>query len=126
MPSSTRLPDEIHFEPGYIQNIVDLANRFDFPVFDKAFGPGGIAGFIQEGEGETAELNPPGLNDILKQAMMAKKWEMPYAFVCARQLPQFEVEQFGVMTKIFDGPVFFNVATPAGIDEADKFSRRGP
>jgi len=115
----------IHFEPGYIQNIVDLANRFDFPVFDKAFGPGGIAGFIQAGEGEAAELKTPSLNDILKQAMMAKKWEMPYAFVCARQLSQFEVEQFGVMAKIFEGPIFFNVATRAGIDEAEKFSRRG-
>lgn len=115
----------IHFEPDYIQDIVDQANRFDFPVFDKAFGPGGIAGFIQEGDGETAELMPPGLNHILKQAMMAKKWEMPYAYVCARQLSQFEVEQFGVMTEIFDGPIFLNVSTAAGIDEAERCIRKG-
>ncbi len=65
----------IHFEPDYIQDIVDLAYRFDFPVFDKAFGPGGIAGFIQESDGETPAFKTPSLNHILKQALMAKQWK---------------------------------------------------
>ncbi|MGD9098115.1 MAG: trimethylamine methyltransferase family protein [Desulfobacterales bacterium] len=115
----------IHFEPDYIQDIVDLANRFDFPVFDKAFGPGGIAGFIQEGDGETHTLKTPSLNHILKQALMAKKWEMPFAYVCARQLSQFEIEQFGIMTEIFDGPIFLSVSTAAGIAEAERCIRKG-
>ncbi len=115
----------VHFEPSYIQNIVDQAYRFDFPILDNAFGPGGIAGFIHQGEGEDFKLRDPGLNHILKQAMLAKNNDMPFAFVCARQLGQFEVEQFGVTTNIFDGPMFFNVATPAGVAEAEKFHRQG-
>lgn len=120
-----RATRRIHFEPDYIQDIVDLANRFDFPVSDKAFGPGGTAAFIQEGDDEAAAFKIPSLNHILKQAMMAKKWEMPYAYVCTRQLSQFEIEQFGVMTEIFDGPIFLNVATAAGITEAERCIRSG-
>ena len=115
----------IHFEPDYIQNIIDLANRFDFPVFDKSFGPGGIAAFIQDEEGETATLETPNLNHILKQAMLAKNRQMPFGFVSARQLAHYEVEQFAVVTNIFDGPSFYNVSTEAGITEAEKFSRKG-
>ena len=35
----------IHFEPDYIQDIIDQATRFDFPVYDKSFGPGGCFAF---------------------------------------------------------------------------------
>jgi hypothetical protein len=115
----------IHFEPAYIQNIVDLANRFDFPVLDKAFGPGGIAGFIQEGEAQTATLEAPSLNHILKQAMLAKNQRMPFGYVSARQMAQYEVEQFGVLAQIFNGPGFFSVSTEAGIAEAERFTRQG-
>ncbi len=115
----------IHFEPDYIQNIIDRQNRFDFSVFDKSFGPGGIAGYIHEGDGTDFELKSPGLNHILKQAMMAKREGMPFACVSARQLAQYEIEQFGVMTNIYEGPIFLHVSTEAGIDEAEKFSRRG-
>ena len=45
----------------------------------------------QEGDDEAATFKIPSLNHILKQAMMAKKWEMPYAYVCARQSSQFEI-----------------------------------
>lgn len=119
------LGGRIHFEPAYIQSIVDQANRFDFPVFDKSFGPGGIAGFIQQGEGETAELEAPSLNDILKQAMLAKNQRMPFGYVSARQMAQHEVEQFGVLTQIFDGPSFFSVSTEAGIAEAERSRQEG-
>jgi hypothetical protein len=85
----------IHFEPSYIQTIIDQQSRFDFPVFDKSFGPGGIAGYIQEGDGEGYRLKNPTLNDILQQAMISKKNAMPYSFVSARQLSRYEVEQFG-------------------------------
>jgi hypothetical protein len=115
----------IHFEPDYIQNIIDLQNRFDFPVFDNSFGPGGIAGYIQEGNGEGIELRNPSLNHILKQALLAKNRGMPFAFVNARQLNQFEVEQFGVMTNIYEGPIFLHVSTAAGVAEADQFRRDG-
>lgn len=115
----------IHFDPSYIQNIVDMANRFDFPVFDKAFGFGGIAGFIQKGDGDSAELKSPTLEHILMQAMMAKNHDMPYAYVAARQLAQFEVEQIGVMAKIFEGPIFLNVSTSEGIAEAAAYCREG-
>jgi len=115
----------IHFEPGYIQNIVDQAYRFDFPIFDKSFGPGGIAGFIHAEDGEHFELKDPSLNHILKQAMMAKNHDMPFAFVCARQLAQYEIEQFEITSNIFDGPMFFNVATEAGVAEAEKFQKEG-
>ena len=115
----------IHFEPGYIQNIVDMANRFDFPIYDKSFGPGGTAGFIQDGDGEEFSLKDPSLNHILKQAMMANSQEMPFAYVCARQLGRYEIEQFGIMTNIFKGPTFFSVATEPGVKEAQKFWRKG-
>jgi hypothetical protein len=115
----------IHFEPGYIQNIVDQAYRFDFPIFDKAFGPGGIAGFIHVEDGDHFELNDPSLNHILKQAMLAKNHDMPFAFVCARQLAQYEIEQFEITSNIFDGPMFFNVATETGVDEAERFQKDG-
>ena len=112
----------IHFEPDYIQTIIDYQTRFEFPVFDKSFGPGGIAGYIQEGsgEGDDIKLKNPTLNHIIKQAMLAKDGELPFAFVSARQLAQFEVEQFGVMTNIYEGPIFLNVSTPDGVAEAGK------
>lgn len=115
----------IHFEPDYIQDIIDQATRFDFPVYDKSFGPGGIAGYIFEGDGEDLQLKSPALSDLSRQALLAKNNEMPFSYVCARQLSQFEVEQFDVMTKIFDGPAFFNVSTHAGIDTAENYLRDG-
>jgi hypothetical protein len=115
----------IHFEPEYIQTIIDAQNRFDFPVFDKSFGPGGIGGYIQTGYGETSQLETPSLNHILKQAMIAQNMAMPFACVSARQLGMYEVAQFDLMTNIYDGPVFYNVVTAEGIDEAQKYSRKG-
>ena len=115
----------IHFEPGYIQNIVDQAYRFDFPIFDKSFGPGGIAGFIHDEDGDHFELKAPDLNHILKQAMIAKNHDMPFAFVSARQLGQYEIEQFEITSNIFDGPMFFNVAKETGVAEAEKFQTAG-
>ncbi len=120
-PSTNR----IHFEPDYIQTIIDRQSRFDFPVFDKSFGAGGIAGYIQEGDGPDFELKTPSLNQIIKQAMLAKKWEMPFAFVSARRLSEYEFEQFGVMTNIYDGPIFLNVSTPVGIETAQVYNQDG-
>ena len=108
----------IHFEPDYIQDILDTASRFDFPVFDRSFGPGGIAGFIHEQHDDHISFLQPSLNHILQQAMTAQNEQMPFAYVSARQLNQYEVEQFGVMTKVFNGPIFFNVATEEGFEEA--------
>lgn len=119
------ITSRIHFEPEYIQNIIDLATRFDFPVYDNSFGPGGIAGYIVEGDEPNVKLKSPELNDILKQAIIAKNNEMPFSYVCVRQISKFEVEQFGVMTRIFDGPAFFNVSTPEGVDEAERYHRDG-
>jgi hypothetical protein len=115
----------IHFEPGYIQSIVDQAYRFDFPIFDQAFGPGGIAGFIHRDGGKEDQLKSPQMNHILKQALLVRDNEMPFSFVCARQLGQFEVEQFGVTSNIYEGPKFFNVTTRAGIQEAEKYIAEG-
>ncbi|MGD9309278.1 MAG: trimethylamine methyltransferase family protein [Desulfosarcina sp.] len=114
----------IHFEPGYIQNIVDQAYRFDFPIMDRAFGPGGIAGFIYA-ENRPDELINPGMNHLIKQAILAKNHAMPFSFVCARQLDQFEVEQFEITSNIFNGPMFFNVATEAGIAAAETCRSNG-
>lgn len=117
----------VHFEPDYIQKIIDFQTRFEFPVFDKSFGPGGIAGYIQDGSGvgDDIELKNPSLNHIIRQAMIAKDKVMPFAFVSARQLAQFEVEQFGVMTNIYEGPIYLNVSTQAGVDEAVKHREKG-
>jgi hypothetical protein len=115
----------IHFEPDYIQDILDTATRFDFPVYDYSFGPGGIAGFIHRGNGQEYALVAPTLDDILKQAMLAKNEEMPFGFVNARQLATFEIEQFGVMTQIFDGPIFFTVTSESGVEEAVRFKEKG-
>jgi hypothetical protein len=114
--SSTR---RIHFEPGYIQEIVDQASRFDFPVYDRSFGPGGIAGFIQEIRNGEEILSQPNLNHILHQAMISKRESMPFSYVSARQMGMLEVEQFGVMTNVFDGPIFLSVMTSQGVDEAE-------
>ena len=76
----------IHFEPGYIQSIVDQAYRFDFPVLDRSFGPGGIAGFIHNAGDTDEDLTAPTINHILKQAMLTRDNELPYSFVSARQL----------------------------------------
>lgn len=115
----------IHFEPGYIQNIVDQAYRFDFPVLDRAFGPGGIAGFIHTGDEQDFDLKDPGLDHILKQAMLAQKNDMPYSMICARQMGKFEVEQFRVTSNIYQGPMIFSIATEAGIEEAEKHQNDG-
>jgi hypothetical protein len=115
----------IHFEPDYIQDIIDQATRFDFPVYDKSFGPGGIAAYIFDGDARDQQLKSPTLSDLSKQALLAKNNEMPFSYVCARQLSQFEIEQFDVMTKIFDGPAFFNVSTREGIDTAEKYLHDG-
>jgi hypothetical protein len=115
----------IHFEPGYIQSVVDQAYRFDFPVLDRAFGPGGIAAFIHEAGENDSSLKDPQISHILKQAMLAKNNDMPFSFVCARQPGQYEVEQFGVTSNIFDGPKFFNVATAPGIKEAKALIEAG-
>ena len=120
-PSTRR----IHFEPGYIQNIVDQANRFDFPILDRAFGPGGIAAFIHVEDGQHFELKDPNLNHIVKQAMLAKNYEMPFSFVCARQLNQLEVEQFEITSNILNSPMFFSVTTKAGIEAAEKYRKEG-
>lgn len=119
------LSGRIHFEPGYIQNIMDKATRFDFPVYDHSFGPGGIAGFIHEQQQDQFDLKTPNMDHILKQAMIAKNENMPFAFVCARQLAQYEIEQFGIMTKVFDKPIVLNILTQEGINEAEKFSQKG-
>jgi hypothetical protein len=108
----------IHFEPDYIQDILDTASRFDFPVFDKSFGPGGIAGFIHEQQGDRTSFLQPSLSHILQQAMTVQNEAMPFGYVSARQINQYEVEQFGIMTKVFNGPTFFNVATDEGFKEA--------
>lgn len=115
----------IHFEPDYIQDIIDQATRFDFPVYDKSFGPGGIAGYIIDGNYQEQQFKSPVLSDLSKQALLAKNNEMPFSYVCARQLSQFEIEQFDVMTRIFDGPAFFNVASREGIDAAEQYLRDG-
>lgn len=115
----------IHFEPDYIQDIIDQATRFDFPVYDKSFGPGGIAGYIIDGNYQQQQFKSPVLSDLSKQALLAKNNEMPFSYVCARQLSQFEIEQFDVMTRIFDGPAFFNVASREGIDAAEQYLRDG-
>lgn len=119
------ITNRIHFEPEYIQNIIDQATRFDFPVYDKSFGPGGIAGYICDGSHVDAPLKNPDLNDILKQAIIAQNNDMPFAYVSARQMSQFETEQFGVMTRIFDGPIFFSISTKEGVDEAQRFYEEG-
>lgn len=117
--STTR---RVHFEPDYIQRIIDFQTRFDFPVLDKSFGPGGIAGYIQKEDDEDFKLKNPSLNDIIRQAMMANSREMPFAFVSARQLARYEIEQFGVMSRIYNsGPIFLNVSTEAGVAEAVKW-----
>jgi hypothetical protein len=115
----------IHFEPDYIQDVIDQATRFDFPVYDKSFGPGGIAGYIFKETDQESQLATPNLRDISKQALLAKNNEMPFSYVCARQLSQFEIEQFEVMTSIFDGPSFFNVSTREGIDAAEHYTSNG-
>ncbi|HHP7235962.1 MAG TPA: trimethylamine methyltransferase family protein [Desulfobacterales bacterium] len=115
----------IHFEPDYIQNIIDVQTRFDFPVYDKSFGPGGIAGYIADGYEEEYALKNPSLNNIITQALMAKKYRMPFAFVSARQLSQYEVEQIGVMTNVYEGPIYLHVTSPAGIAEVESFVRQG-
>ncbi len=115
----------IHFEPDYIQKIIDFQSRFDFPVLDKAFGPGGIAGYIQEDNGNgDYQLKNPTANDIIHQAMMASSRQIPFAFVSARQLAQYEVEQFGIMTNIYDGPIFLYVSSREGVAEAEKLHGR--
>ena len=119
------LSKRIHFDPNYIQNIVDQAYRFDFPIIDRSFGPGGIAGFIHAGENDSYELKDPDLNHILKQAMLVQKHEIPFSFICARQLGQYEIEQFSVTSNIFSGPKFFFISTEAGIEEAEKYIRNG-
>lgn len=115
----------IHFEPAYIQSVVDQAYRFDFPIVDRAFGPGGVAAFIHKQGEEDYELKDPQLNHILKQAMLARDNEMPFSFVCARQLSQYEVEQFGVTSNIFSGPKFFNISTESGVQEAEEQIQSG-
>ena len=115
----------IHFEPGYIQNIVDQAYRFDFPVLDRAFGPGGVAGFIQTGDAADSELKDPGMDHILKQAMLVQNNEMPYSMICARQMGKFEVEQFRVTSNIYTGPMIFNISTPAGVEAAETHQNDG-
>lgn len=115
----------IHFEPEYIQHIIDQATRFDVPVYDKSFGPGGTAGYICAGNRADAPLKNPDLNDILKQAILAQNNDMPFAYVSARQLRQFEIEQFAVMTRIFDGPIFFPISTAGGVAEAHRFQKEG-
>lgn len=114
----------IHFEPGYIQSVLDQAYRFDFPILDRSFGPGGIAGFIHTGVGND-DLKNPGMDHILRQALLVQQNKMPFSFVCARQLGEFEVEQFGVTSNIFEGPKFFHVGTKTGIDEAEKYTQKG-
>jgi len=115
----------IHFDPNYIQNIVDQAYRFDFPIIDRSYGPGGIAGFIHVGENDSYDLRAPDLNHIVKQAMLVKKYELPFSFVCARQLGQYEVEQFGITSNIFEGPKFFFISTESGIEETEKLTQDG-
>lgn len=113
----------IHFEPDYVQNIIDRQSRFEFPVLDKAFGPGGIAGYIHKQSETDYELVDPRSDHIVRQALLAKSRKMPYAFVSARQLAKFEVEQFGIMTNIYEGPIFFHVSSKGGIEEAEKFHK---
>lgn len=117
----------VHFEPDYIQKIIDFQTRFDFPVFDKSFGPGGIAGYIQEADSGNGDfrLKNPTLNDIIRQAMMANSRNLSFAFVSARQLSQFEVDQFAIMTRIYGGPIFLNVSTEEGVAEAEKYHGNG-
>ena len=115
----------IHFQPEYIQNIIEQTTRFDFPVYDKSFGPGGIAGYIHRTGESSEKLEDPTLNHILQQAVIAKNSSMPFGFVCARQLAKLEVEQFSVMSRIYDGPTFFNISTAAGIEEAEKYLQKG-
>lgn len=112
--------NRIHFQPEFIQDIIEQATRFDFPVYDKSFGPGGVAAYVLKQGSSPDSLEDPTLNHILQQAVVAKNNNMPFGFVCARQLAMFEVEQFRVTTRIFAGPNFFNVSTRAGIDEAEK------
>lgn len=78
------ITNRIHFQPDYIQNIIEQTTRFDFPVYDKSFGPGGIAGFIHKPGENSEELVDPTLNHILRQAVIAKNSHMPFGFVCAR------------------------------------------
>lgn len=115
----------IHFEPDYIQDIIDQTSRFDFPVYDKSFGPGGTAGYILDPDERKGQLKSPTLSDISKQALLAKNKEMPFSYVCARQLSQFEVEQFDVMTRIFDKPTFLNVSTRKGVEAAEQCVQNG-
>jgi len=120
------ITNRIHFQPEYIQNIIEQTTRFDFPVYDKSFGPGGIAGFIHKVDKSSEEFENPTLNHILQQAMIAKNGNMPFGCVCARQLSTFEIEQFAVMTRIFDGgPIFFNVSSAEGVLEAEKYLEEG-
>lgn len=115
----------IHFDPDYTQNILDQATRFDFPVYDHAFGPGGIAGFIHEQNRGDVTYQSPGLNHILKQAMIAKTYQMPFGFISARELATFEIEQFSVSTNTLDCPQFFTVQTREGIEEAGSAIENG-
>lgn len=110
--------NRIHFEPDYIQHILDQSTRFDFPVHDYSFGPGGIAAFIHEQRGTQVNHLQPSLNHILQQAMMAHNQEMPFAYVSARQLSLYEVEQFNIMNQVYQGPIFFNVMTEEGLQAA--------
>ncbi len=115
----------IYFEPGYIQNIVDQAYRFDFPVLDRAYGPGGVAGFIHTGDEHHFDLKDPGMDHILKQAMLAQKNDMPFTMVSARQMGKFEVEQFSVTSNIYNGPMIFNITTQSGVEAAEKLQNEG-
>ena len=119
-PSTRRL----HFEPGYIQSVLDQAYRFNFPILDSAFGPGGIAGFIHTGNNED-DLKTPGMDDIIRQAMLVQQNELPFSFICARQLSDFEVAQFGVTSNIFSGPKFFHVGSREGIEQAEAQIQEG-
>ena len=117
--------NRIHFEPDYLQDILDQATRFDFPVHDRSFGPGGIAGFIHDQQNDQVSHLQPSLNDLLKQAILAHNQEMPFAYVSARQLDLYEAEQFSIMNKVFNGPIFFNVSTEKGLNEAIKAHKQG-
>jgi hypothetical protein len=115
----------IHFEPAYIQTIMDQVYRFNFPIVDNSFGPGGIAGFIHKDRGKDYDLRPPSLNHILNQALLASRHDMPFSFVCARQMDQFETEQIEMTANIFKGPMFFSVTTEAGVKSAKAFRDQG-
>lgn len=117
--------NRLHFLPEYVQGIIEETSRFDFPVYDYSFGPGGIAAYINKNGGTGDDMEDPTLNHILQQAVMAKNSHMPFGFVCARQLSKFEIEQFAVMTRIYEGPAFFSVTSDEGVLEAEKFCRDG-